>query len=128
MDLESIFEDDKGVWIDHIPGLGDIRLRVRPIVSWQVMRAHARLTESGDMDADEIDHVVYRDHVLTDWDGIEHDGEPYPHRPDNAEKLMASGIFMKGVRWAAQKALEHQEALEKNLPVPSLLTSTAKKK
>lgn len=120
-----------GDWVGDIPGLGDLRLKVRGIDNRDYRRLHAKLLDGVGPDerdeagkilekvADDISAELLFKTVLLDWDGLEAEAstptapiaEPYAKElafqyltdPDYA-------VFRDGVAWAALKVANRLDA------------------
>lgn len=113
---------EQGMWIDNIPDMGDLRLKVRPIGNPDYRRVYGQLVDStprdkkrGGMvtDFDARQSIAGRalaDTVLLGWDGLEgDDGMPLPYSPAKAKELMLDPemtAFRDAVSWAATVASE----------------------
>lgn len=121
--------DRDGVWVGDLPGLGDVRLLVRPLGSPRVLRELGRQERrAGDDDrtdgrltddaAARIDREILSGAVLLGWENLTEDGEPVPFSRETALEFMAAELFESAVRVAAikagAKAAAKTEALEKN--------------
>ena len=126
MKLGSIKTDlakvEHGMWIDNIPDMGDLRLKVRPIGNPDYRRLYGQLVEAtprsqkrGGQITDfavrqDIAARALADTVLLGWDGLEgDDGKPLPYSADKAKELLLDpqfGAFRDAVTWAATVAGE----------------------
>ena len=121
MDLQSLKRDtaaiDGGQWVDDIPGMGNIRLKVRGLSSPQVVAYRARLERAvpkqqrnrdGSVKtakAMEIMGQLLADKILLDWEGLEDGGEPMPYSHEAATAILTNPDFLPfadAVTWAAQ--------------------------
>lgn len=137
MDVSSLKRNSSlsevGDWVDDIPGLDDVRLRVRGLTSPTVVSYRARRERRAppsDRDRDGTlkpgpamealaDALV--EVVLLDWDGFTSNGEPVPYSKEQASEWLHDPDFMAfadAVTWAAQVVgrdnKEKEEALGKN--------------
>lgn len=126
MKLGSIKTDlakvEQGMWIDSIPDMGDLRLKVRPIGNPDYRRVYGQLVEStprdkkrGGMvtDFDTRQQIAGRalaDTVLLGWEGLEgDDNQPIPYDAATAKKYLLDPemvAFRDAVTWAATVAQE----------------------
>mgnify|MGYP000126711254 CR=1 FL=1 len=89
MKISSLKRDsakaEEGQWIDKLPGMGDLRLKVRGLSSFAFVRCHgakqraiplSERAQDGSI-KDELSYQLYgealADAILLDWDGIEAD-------------------------------------------------------
>lgn len=126
MKLGSIKTDlakvEQGMWIDNIPDMGDLRLKVRPIgnpdyrrVYNQLVDATPRAQKRGGQIIDfevrqQIAGRALADTVLLDWDHLEgDDGQPMPFDAALAKQYLLDPemtAFRDAVSWAATVAGE----------------------
>lgn len=122
--------DAEGVWVDGLPGLGDVRLLVRPAASPRILREVGMLSraataedrdESGMLTAEadaRIDRDVMLSAVLLGWDRLTDKGVPIAFSRQHAEEFLAVETFASAVRIAtiraAAKTKKIAEDLEKN--------------
>jgi hypothetical protein len=107
---------EQGAWVDNIPEMGDLRLKVRGInnVSWRrlqntLLAAVPRAKRvGGRIDPDEMDRITatcLRETCLLDWENLENDdGSPLPYSKEVAGKLLtdpATMRFRDAISWAA---------------------------
>lgn len=110
-----------GIWIDGIPEMSDLRLKVRPIGNADYRRLYGLLADATPRAGKRggvIDHAVREeisarclaDTVLLDWDGLEDDaGKPLVYSHDVAKKMLLDPeliAFRDAVSWAANVAQE----------------------
>jgi len=91
---------EQGAWVDEIPEMEGLRLKVRSDRNADWRRLQMKLMEAiprkkrmgGRIDPDEMDKILSRcmlNTCLLDWDGLEgDDGKPIPYSRDMAEKLL----------------------------------------
>lgn len=106
---------EQGAWVDNIPEMEGLRLKVRGIGNKDWRKLQARLFDSvprkkrigGRLDPDEQDRITttcLRECGLVDWDGLENeDGSALPYSKEMAGKLLADpemAKFRDGVLWA----------------------------
>ena len=120
-----------GDWVDNIPGMGDLRLKVRGSNSRIVRKALSKkvfgldgpIPEEGLPDdvSDRIDAEVSAESVLLDWDGLTQDGKPFPYDPEVAKAWLADldfDDFKRAVDYAAnvvaKRRKEAEESIAKN--------------
>ena len=121
MDLQSLKRDtaaiDGGQLVEDIPGMGDVRLKVRGLSSPQVVAYRARLeravpnaqrTRTGAIKTDkamEIMGKLLAEKVLLDWEGLTEGDQPLPYSLETAATILANPDFLPfadAVTWAAQ--------------------------
>lgn len=128
MDLNDLRIDvsrqEDGGWVDNIPEMGDLRLRVRGLnnASWRKLQATLynavprNKRPGGQVDPDEQDRITgicLRDTCLLDWDGVTQNGEPVAYSRELANKLLTDPQFRKfreAVIWAAMTVAEQDAA------------------
>lgn len=148
MELSNLKRDSKtvesGKWVDEIPGMGDLRLRVRGLSSPTVVALRARKQRQvpkGDRLGDgsiktDVDMRIFgetlHEAVLLEWDGLTDNGKPVPFDPELARTWLTEPDFMPfadAVAWAAQfvdrGTAEAQGGLEKNSRKPSSGSSSS---
>ncbi|MGB3834823.1 MAG: hypothetical protein WA975_23495 [Mesorhizobium sp.] len=120
MEISAFRRDSKvveaGQWIGDIPGMGDLRLRVRGLSTPTAVAYRSRLERAvprnkRDRDGSlkpeqslEVFSQVLLEHVLFDWDGITQDGKPVPYSKDLAAEWLTNPDFRPfadAVAWAA---------------------------
>lgn len=137
MDIQSLKRDSSaaqaGQWVDDIPGMGDLRLRVRGLTSPTVIALRSRKERRVPRDQRERDGQikpavataifgeVLHEAVLLEWDGLTDGGKPFPFDADLAKQWLTDpdyAYFADAVTWAAQIVDRgrggDQEYLEKN--------------
>lgn len=142
MDIQSLKKDSAtiagGQWIDDIPGMGDLRLRVRGLTSPQVTTLRSALerkAEKKDRNRDgslkyeanvRIMKQVLHDAVLLEWDGLTDGGKPVLFGKEQAGEWLYNDdyrSFADAVTWAASVvdngAAEDTELLAGNSQKPS---------
>lgn len=142
MEISSIKKDAtlvaSGEWIADIPGMGDVRLRVRGLTSPQVVALRSRLERKApraDRNRDgslkheaavRVMKQVLHEVVLLDWDGITDGGKPVPYSVEQASTWLYNDdfrVFADAVTWAASVvdngAADEAETLAGNSPKPS---------
>lgn len=107
---------EEGAWIDDIPEMEGLRLKVRGSNNADWRRLQSRLIEAvprkkrigGRLDPDEQDRIMSScllNCCLLDWDGLEDDdGKPLPYNKQMAQKLLTDPQYRRfrdGVVWAA---------------------------
>lgn len=118
MDLDSVKLDpvkiEKGAWVENIPGLGDIRLKVRGYNNsdWRRIQrertlavprskwVNGRITTA---EEDHIEAICLRDAGILDWENVTQGGAPVPYSKDAAEKFLTEPklrAFRDGSLWA----------------------------
>lgn len=121
----NVVKLEEGGWVDNIPELEGLRLKVRGAGNRQWRRLMQQLINAiprkkrhaGVIDPAEMDRVmaiVLRDACLDDWDGLEgDDGKPLPYSKEKACELLADPAYAKfrdGVTWAANAVAEQEAA------------------
>lgn len=137
MDIRSIQKDSaaiaEGQWVDSIPGMGDLRLKVRGSTANKVMAVRARKQRNApneDRSADgalsveaamRIETEVLHEAVLLDWDGLTDGGQPVkfdsalakdwltnPDFRDFADAVVwASGVVSRTTKAVKEKAAKN---------------------
>lgn len=120
---------EQGSWVDNVPEMEGLRLKVRGIGNKDWRKLQNKLQQNvprkkrvgGQLDPDEMDRITsicLRDACLLDWDGLEgDDGQPQPYDKKLADKLLSEPQYRKfrdAVIWAAtvvgeQEDLGHEE-------------------
>jgi hypothetical protein len=113
VDVEKV---EDGAWVDNIPELEGLRLKVRGANNKDWRKLQARLIQSlsrakriaGQIDPDVFDRINSRlllETCLLDWSGLDgDDGKPLPYSKEMAKTLLTDpqyGRFRDGVLWAA---------------------------
>lgn len=126
-----------GQWVDDIPGMGDVRLRVRGLSSPVVVATRGRKERKAPRDQRERDGSlkpefglilfgeVLHEAVLLDWDGLTDKGAAVPYSAEIAQAWLTDpdfAFFADAVVYAAQIVdkgkVEAQGALEGNSKAP----------
>ncbi len=129
---------ENGGWVDNIPDMGELRLKVRGINNTDFRKMAAKLHEAeprqfkvgGKMDPGRQDAITAKcllHTVLLDWDGVLDDkGAPVPYSIDMARDLLTKPEFRRfreAVAWAANVVADDiaadTEEAGKNSPPPS---------
>lgn len=113
---------EQGMWIDNIPDMGNLRLKVRPIGNPDYRRVYGQLADSTPrdkkrgglvVDFDSRQQIAGRalaDTILLDWDNLEgDDGQALSYDVALAKKLLLDPemvAFRDAVSWAATVAQE----------------------
>lgn len=116
-----------GQWVDHIPGMGDLRLRVRGLsspVAAAVRARKERAVPRKDRERDgSIKHdvalrimgEVLHECILLDWEGVLDDkGKPLAYDPELAKQLCTDPEwieFADAVAWSS-KVADHGDLTE----------------
>lgn len=142
MDISSLKRDSAAVaagqWVADIPGLGDVRLRVRGLSSPIVVAVRGRKERKVPRDQRERDGSlkaevgiqvfgeVLHEAVLLDWEGLTDNGTPVPFDSDLANTWLTDpdfAFFADAVVYAAQIVdkgrVEQSDALLGNSEAPS---------
>ena len=113
---------ENGAWVDDIPEMEGLRLKVRGSNNADWRRLQARLMDAvprkkkigGRLDPDEQDRIMSScilSCCLLDWDGLEDDnGKPIPYSKEMAKKLLTEPQYRRfrdGVVWAASIVAEN---------------------
>lgn len=130
---------ENGAWVDDIPELQGLRLKVRSSQNNDWRKLLAKLTEAvprkkrigGRMDPEEMDKILSScllNCCLLDWEGLEDDdGLAIPFDKKMAQKLLVEPEYRRfrdGVLWAASIVGETVEA-EREDVAGNLLTLSA---
>lgn len=114
---------EQGDWVDNIPELQGVRVKVRGANNRDWRKLQGRLVDAvprknkvgGRLNPDDLDRItsiLLRDTSLLDWDGIEaEDGSPLVFSKDEANRLLTNpefGKFRDGVLWAANVVAEQE--------------------
>lgn len=117
MDLNDQKVDPKvreeGAWVDDIPEMGDLRLKVRGADNraWQkradaLVAAVPRKKRINGLDAEERNRIMAiccRDHGLLDWQNLKIGGVDIPYSKDKANELLTEPqwvAFLNAAIWA----------------------------
>src|SRR5262245_40290355 len=115
---------ENGAWVDDIPELQGLRLKVRGNNNADWRRLQARLLDAvprkkrmgGRVDPDEQDKIIgscLLSTCLLDWDGLEDDdGAPIPYSKQMAQKLLNEPEYRRfrdGVIWASNVVADESE-------------------
>lgn len=136
MDLNSLSVDliavEQGQWVDNIPDLGDIRLKVRGMGNAVSRKKQQDLYRALPMakrtDATELEKIqtqITLDTILLDWSGLTDNGEDVHYSHEMAAKILNDPRyqpFKDGVTWASQVVAEMRNASAKS-EGKNLLTS-----
>jgi len=110
MDITSIQRDsesiDSGVWVDNIPGMGDLRLKVRGYNSLEAISLRSQKMRSIPMD-DRLDGgtlktedglringEVHAEAILLDWENLKQGAEEVPFSVEVATELCTNRDFL----------------------------------
>jgi hypothetical protein len=127
---------EKGAWVDNIPDMEGLRLKVRGANNVDWRRLQSRLLDAvprkkrlgGRLDPDEQDRITAScllNTCLMDWDGLEgDDGNPLPYSKEWADKLIKEPEYRRfrdAVIWAAsivaeENNIDHQDAVGNSPP------------
>lgn len=130
---------ENGAWVDDIPEVQGLRLKVRGSNNADWRRLQARLMDAvprkkrigGRLDPDEQDSIISRCLInccLLDWQGLENDdGSELPYSKQMAEKLLTDPQYRRfrdSVIWAASVVADNTET-DKEEIAGNLLTLSA---
>lgn len=112
---------EQGDWVDDIPSLGDIRLRVRGLGNDDYRRRQAELVNAVPRhlrkEPAEQDRITVRlilETILVDWANVEDDkGKVISYSRENAANLLSDPdlrAFADGVIWAASAVSDRRKA------------------
>jgi hypothetical protein len=117
-------KQEAGDWVDRIPEMDGLRLKVRGVNNrdWRKMQTrlinavprNRRMNGLDPDDSDRINGVLLRDTVLLDWDGLDgDDDQPIPYSKQKAGELLLDPQYAKfrdAVMWAGTMVAEQREA------------------
>jgi hypothetical protein len=130
---------ENGAWVDDIPEMEGLRLKVRGSQNSDWRRHQAKMLEAvprkrrigGRVDQDDMDRIVTScllNCCLLDWEGLEEDdGKPIPYSKQMAEQLLKEPQFRRfrdGVVYAASIVSENLDIDKKDIS-GNLLTLSA---
>jgi hypothetical protein len=138
---------ENGAWVDDIPEVQGLRLKVRGSNNVDWRRLQAKLMDAvprkkklgGRLDPDEQDRIISScllSACLLDWDGLEDDdGKPLPYSKAMAQKLLTEPQYRRfrdSVVWAASIVAENltidQEEIAGNLLTLSAGSTSGERK
>jgi hypothetical protein len=119
---------ENGAWVDNIPELEGLRLKVRGSnnLDWRKLQnklldAVPRKKRIGRLDLEEAEGIQTKcllNCCLIDWEGLEDEqGKPIPYDKEMAKKLLTDPEFRRfrdGVVWAANIVADLKEEDEKD--------------
>jgi hypothetical protein len=121
---------ENGAWVDDIPDVQGLRLKVRGSNNADWRRLQAKLMDAvprkkkigGRIDPDEQDRVISScllNCCLLDWDGLEDDdGKPIPYSKQMAIKLLNEPEYRRfrdSVIWAATVVADNVEVAQQDI-------------
>lgn len=120
----DVVKREQGDWVDNIPELQGVRVKVRGMGNKDWARMEARLVNAVPRarrlrglepeDRDRINGILLRDTSLLDWEGIEGDDDKsIPYSKQQANEFLTNpeyGKFRDGVLWAASVVAEQTAA------------------
>lgn len=116
---------ENGAWVDDIPEVQGLRLKVRASQNADWRRLQAKLLDAvprkkrlgNRLDPEEQDKIITAcllNCCLLDWEGLEDsDGKPIPYSKQFAQKLLTEGEyrrFRESVIWASSVVAETEQA------------------
>ena len=139
---------ETGAWVDDIPDMEGLRLKVRGANNKDWRRLQMKLIQAvprkrrmtGNLDpedADRITNVCLLDTCLLDWEGLDgDDDQPLPYSRETAKKLLTDPDYRRfrdAVSWAAnliaeQNAADHEEDAGNLLRLSSISTDGGRTK
>jgi len=124
---------ESGDWVDDIPQMGDLRLRVKGLNSAQFKAIFARKQravpkQQRERDGEIQEEVLHQirgealcEAILLDWDGLTSEGQPFPFDKETARKWLTdpdfadfhyATLYAAGV--VGKDKTEAKDGLEKN--------------
>jgi hypothetical protein len=111
-----------GAWINEIPEMDGLRLKVRGANNRDWQRLQTKLIRAlprdrrrlalDPVDNDRINGILLRDTALLDWDGLDGDDDkPIPYSKEKAGELLLDpqyAPFRNAVMWAAATVAEQR--------------------
>lgn len=112
---------EAGVWVSDIPKMGDLAVKVRGMVSMEVINYRARKTRvvprskrdaDGNPNSDaamEVFSDTLLNVILLDWKGLTNNGEEVPYSREMAKELCLNPkyrAFQDAVTWASTAVSE----------------------
>ena len=121
---------EEGDWVDNIPGLSDVRLKVRGANSRTVRNSLSQkmsmAENQNEASRDRVIGEVAAEAVLIDWDNLTNNGEPVEYSLDLAKSWCSNpdyDEFVAAIDWASREIQRRfrggQEELSKNSKPPS---------
>lgn len=116
---------EQGDWVDNIPELPGLRLKVRGANNKDWRRLQTRLVDAvprkkrvnnrlGPAEQDRITAILLRDTGLLDWDGLEDDDDkPIAYSKEKAEQLLTAPEYVRfreGALWACNMVAERDRS------------------
>lgn len=129
---------EQGAWVDNIPEMGDLRLKVRGLGNADHRNLQQKLFDAeprqnkvgGRLNADSQDAISARcilDTILIDWDKLEGEDGYIPYSREVAEKLLTDPAFRRfreAVTWAASVVVETTDGARDDAAGNSALPSS----
>jgi hypothetical protein len=115
---------EEGAWVDNIPDMEGLRLKVRGSNNKDWRKLQQKLIQaiprkrrmSGQLEPEDSDDITTKcllNTSLLDWDGLDDDdGNPLPYSRETANKLMTDPDyrrFRESVSWAANWVAEQSK-------------------
>lgn len=116
---------EQGAWVEGIPDLGDLRLKVRGFGNADYRRLQAKLVDQlprgkkvgGKIDVADMDRIMslcLQGAILVDWANLtDESGAEIPYSTETAAKIINDPNlrpFRDGIVWAANMVVEDQAA------------------
>lgn len=128
MEISSLKRDtskvESGMWVENIPSMGTLRLKVRGMGSAPYVNALSELQRAVDHSGRNPDGSIIASRILVmtgeaayralllDWDGLTDDGKPVPYDAALAKRWLTEAeyqTFRDAVFWAAN-VVDNQRA------------------
>lgn len=119
----DVVRQEQGDWVDNIPEMQGVRLKVRGTMNKDWRKLFQRLLEAvprkkrpggllDPLEQDRITAICLRDCCLLDWEGFEDDeGKPLPYSKEQANEYLTNHRkFRDGVIWAASVVADSESA------------------
>lgn len=125
----DVVKQEQGDWVDNIPELAGVRLKVRGTMNKDWRKLSQRLIEAvprkkrpgGQLDPSEQDRITaicLRDCCLLDWDGVDLDGKVIAYSKEQANDFLTAPEWVRfrdAVLWAASVVAQREgEAVDED--------------